>query len=108
MNRRSCSREPRGAEVTERGPAALFAHLTKAYERGPFNLAPTDWPRLTALLDRLEREGSPAATEAEAAWLCDLEERASYALAIAELAGPGHDKASARARLTDAFREGRR
>jgi hypothetical protein len=86
-----------------------FDGLTSAYEAiGSLGLTPDDWPRLTALFDRMYREGVSAATEAEVAWLHDLEERLTFELARALVSGPGRDNAIARARLTDAYLRRRR
>jgi hypothetical protein len=77
--------------------AELLEHLTRAYEVGSSGVTPEEWRRLAALLARLDREGMQAAAADEVGWLRDLEQRATYALALAEVSGAGLDRALARA-----------
>jgi hypothetical protein len=92
--------------VTEQSVALRnrFEYLMRAFEVGGLHsLGPGGWARLTALFDRLGRAGVSSATEVEAAWVRDLEEQATYALARGLVAGPGRDRAIVRARLTDSY-----
>jgi hypothetical protein len=94
------------AQLGEEYCRRLFEHVTEPWEGrgGDLGLRHDDWARLTAVCDRLAREGMSAATELELAWLRDLEERTTYALARALVVGPGRDRAIVQARLTDAYR----
>jgi hypothetical protein len=66
--------DPRRADLWARDPRAFLEGLQEKYEAGGLlPLGPKDWPRLTALLDRLDREGVETATEDEAAWLTELD-----------------------------------
>jgi hypothetical protein len=60
---------------------ALFEHLCRAYEEGVgCRIGEDDWPRLTALFERLDHDGIATVTPAEAAWLRLLVEDATRSL----------------------------
>lgn len=97
--------------LTSGEPDALhvaFELLVTAYEAGGLPVSHEEWARLTPLFSRLDREGISTATEAELAWLLDLEERATHSLELARVAGPGRDRAIARVYLIDDYRRRRR